>query len=68
MKLVADADVVIENYRPGVKDRLGINYEDCRKVNPRIVYGSISGFGQSGPYRDRPGVDQIAQGLSLIHI
>ena len=63
MKLVADADVVIENYRPGVKDRLGINYEDCRKVNPRIVYGSISGFGQSGPYRDRPGVDQIAQGM-----
>jgi formyl-CoA transferase len=46
-----------------VKDRLGINYDDCRKVNPRIVYGSISGFGQSGPYRDRPGVDQIAQGM-----
>ncbi len=63
MKLVAQADVVIENYRPGVKDRLGINYDDCRAVNPRIVYGSISGFGQSGPYRDRPGVDQIAQGM-----
>ncbi len=63
MKLVKDADVVIENYRPGVKDRLGINYDACRAVNPRIVYGSISGFGQSGPYRDRPGVDQIAQGM-----
>ncbi len=62
-KLVRDADVVIENYRPGVKDRLGINYDACRAVNPRIVYGSISGFGQSGPYRDRPGVDQIAQGM-----
>jgi crotonobetainyl-CoA:carnitine CoA-transferase CaiB-like acyl-CoA transferase len=62
-KLVKDADVVIENYRPGVKHRLGINYDACREVNPRIVYGSISGFGQDGPYADRPGVDQIAQGM-----
>ena len=63
MKLAKDADVIVENYRPGVKHRLGIDYEAVREVNPRIVYGSISGFGQSGPYRDRPGVDQIAQGL-----
>ena len=63
LKLAAKADVVVENYRPGVKHRLGIDYEDCRAVNPRIIYGSISGFGQDGPYGDRAGVDQIAQGL-----
>jgi crotonobetainyl-CoA:carnitine CoA-transferase CaiB-like acyl-CoA transferase len=63
LRLVRDADVVVENYRPDVKHRLGVDYEACRKENPRIIYGSISGFGQSGPYRDRPGVDQIAQGL-----
>ena len=63
MRLAKDADVIVENYRPGVKHRLGIDYEAVREVNPRIVYGSISGFGQEGPYRDRPGVDQIAQGL-----
>jgi formyl-CoA transferase len=63
LKLAKDADVVVENYRPGVKHRLGVDYEACQAVNPRIVYGSISGFGQSGPYRDRPGVDQIAQGM-----
>lgn len=62
-KLVADADVVVENFRPGVKHRLGIDYEACAKVNPRIVYGSLSGFGQEGPYAGRPGLDQIAQGL-----
>jgi formyl-CoA transferase len=62
-KLVKDADIVVENYRPDVKRRLGIDYESLRAVNPRIIYGSISGFGQSGPYRDRPGVDQIAQGM-----
>ena len=62
-KLVKDADVVVENYRSAVKHRLGIDYEACRKVNPRIVYGSISGFGQTGPYGKRPGVDQIAQGM-----
>ncbi len=62
-KLVKDADVVVENYRSAVKFRLGIDYEACRKVNPRIVYGSISGFGQTGPYGKRPGVDQIAQGM-----
>jgi len=62
-KLAAKADVVVENFRPDVKHRLGIDYEALSKVNPKIVYASISGFGQSGPYRDRPGYDQIAQGL-----
>jgi crotonobetainyl-CoA:carnitine CoA-transferase CaiB-like acyl-CoA transferase len=62
-KLAAKADVVVENFRPDVKHRLGIDYEALSAVNPRIVYASISGFGQSGPYRDRPGYDQIAQGL-----
>ena len=62
-KLAAKADVVVENFRPDVKHRLGIDYEALSKINPKIVYASISGFGQSGPYRDRPGYDQIAQGL-----
>ena len=62
-QLAKDADVIVENYRADVKHRLGIDYETIRQINPRIVYGSISGFGQEGPYRDRPGVDQIAQGL-----
>src|SRR5262244_535302 len=62
-RLVAKADVLVENYRPDVKHRLGIDYETLSKVNPRLVYASISGFGQSGPYRDRPGYDQIAQGM-----
>ncbi len=62
-QLAKDADVIVENYRADVKHRLGIDYETIRQLNPRIVYGSISGFGQEGPYRDRPGVDQIAQGL-----
>ena len=63
LAMAKDADVIVENYRAGVKHRLGIDYESVKAVNPRIVYGSISGFGQSGPYRDRPGVDQIAQGM-----
>ena len=62
-RLAADADIVVENYRPDVKTRLGIDYETLGPLNPRLIYASISGFGQSGPYRDRPGVDQIAQGL-----
>jgi formyl-CoA transferase len=62
-RLVKRADVLVENYRPDVKRRLGIDYETLSKENPRLVYGSISGFGQSGPYRDRPGYDQIAQGM-----
>jgi crotonobetainyl-CoA:carnitine CoA-transferase CaiB-like acyl-CoA transferase len=63
MKLAKKADVVVENYRPDVKHRLGIDYESLKRVNPRIILASISGFGQDGPYRDRPGFDQIAQGL-----
>ena len=63
MKLVAGADVVVENYRPDVKNRLGIDYEGLRTVNKRIVLGSISGFGQDGPYANRPGFDQVAQGM-----
>ena len=62
-KLVEQSDVIVENYRSAVKHRLGIDYEPCAKVNPRIVYASIAGFGQDGPYGKRPGVDQIAQGL-----
>ena len=63
MKMAAKADVIVENYRPVVKFNLGIDYESVRKINPRIVYASISGFGQTGPYKDRPGLDQIAQGM-----
>jgi len=62
-RLVETADVVVENMRPPVKFELGVDYERVRAVNPRIVYGSISGFGQDGPYGGRGGVDQIAQGL-----
>ena len=65
-RLVKRADVVIENYRPDVKYRLGLDYESLAKINPRIILASISGFGQDGPYRDRPGFDQIAQGMSGI--
>jgi crotonobetainyl-CoA:carnitine CoA-transferase CaiB-like acyl-CoA transferase len=63
-RLVAGADVVVENYRPDVKRRLGIEYEMLSRENPRLIYASISGFGQEGPYRDRPGYDQIVQGMS----
>jgi crotonobetainyl-CoA:carnitine CoA-transferase CaiB-like acyl-CoA transferase len=63
LKLVETADVVVENYRPDVKDRLGIGYEALRAVNPRIILASVSGFGQTGPYRTRAGFDQIAQGM-----
>jgi crotonobetainyl-CoA:carnitine CoA-transferase CaiB-like acyl-CoA transferase len=62
-QLVKDIDVVVENYRPDVKFRLGIDYETLKAINPRLIYGSISGFGQDGPYRERPGFDQIAQGM-----
>lgn len=64
MRLVAGADVVVENMRASVKHRLGIAWDDVHAVNPRLVYGSISGFGQDGPYGARAGVDQIAQGMS----
>src|SRR5882757_369001 len=62
-RLVAGADVVVENFRPDVKHRLGIDYEALSAVNPRLVYASISGFGQTGPLATRPGFDQIAQGM-----
>ena len=60
------ADVVIENYRPGVAARLGIDYATLRAINPRIIYASISGFGQTGPWSQRPGFDLIAQAMSGI--
>jgi crotonobetainyl-CoA:carnitine CoA-transferase CaiB-like acyl-CoA transferase len=62
-RLVKKADVLIENFRPDVKKRLGIDYKALARINPRLVYASISGFGQDGPYADRPGFDQIAQGM-----
>jgi crotonobetainyl-CoA:carnitine CoA-transferase CaiB-like acyl-CoA transferase len=62
-RMVKKADVVVENFRPDVKKRLGIDHAQLAKINPKLVYASISGFGQSGPYRDRPGFDQIAQGM-----
>ena len=64
LKLVEQADIVVENFRKDVKYRLGIDYETLKKVNPALVYGSISGFGQAGPYSERPGVDQVVQGMS----
>ena len=62
-KLVSKSDIVVENFRPDVKHRLGIDYETLKKLNDRLIYASISGFGQNGPYKDRPGFDQIAQGM-----
>ena len=66
LRLAEQADVVVENMRPGVTRRLGVDFDAVRKRNPRIVYGSISGFGQYGPYTSRPSIDQIAQGMSGI--
>src|SRR4029078_12129740 len=66
LRLVKTADVVVENFRPDVKDGLATAYESLKKVNKRVILASISGFGQDGPYRMRPGFDQIAQGLSGI--
>ena len=63
MRLVKTADIIVENMRAQVKHRLKVAYDDVKEVNPRIVYGSISGFGQTGPYGHRAGVDQIAQGM-----
>ncbi len=65
-RMAQQADVVVENFRPDVKTRLGIDYKVLAKLNSRLVYASISGFGQDGPYRDRPGFDQIAQGMGGI--
>ena len=63
MKLVETSDVVVENFRPDVKERLGVDYESLKSRNPKIILASISGFGQDGPYAKRPGFDQIAQGM-----
>jgi crotonobetainyl-CoA:carnitine CoA-transferase CaiB-like acyl-CoA transferase len=65
-KLVSTADVLLENFRPDVKHRLGIDYESLAKINSKLVYASISGFGQTGPYATRPGFDQIAQGMGAL--
>lgn len=64
MQLVEKADIIVENFRKDVKFRLGIDYESVKQVNPAIIYGSISGFGQGGPYSERPAVDQVIQGMS----
>jgi crotonobetainyl-CoA:carnitine CoA-transferase CaiB-like acyl-CoA transferase len=63
-QLIRHADVMITNFRPGVMTRLGLDYEACRAINPRLVYGSITGYGNEGPWRDRPGQDLLAQSLS----
>ncbi len=65
-RLVKTADIVLENYRPGVTKRLGIDYETLSKINPRLIYASISGFGQTGPWAERPGFDLIAQAMAGI--
>ena len=64
LRLARDADILVENYRPGAMKRLGLGYEDLKAVNPRLVYTSISGFGQTGPWADRPGFDLMAQAMS----
>lgn len=66
LELVKKADVVTENFRPGVMDRLGLGYEDLKKVNPRIIFASVSGYGSYGPYSQRPGYDVISQGMGGI--
>ena len=66
LDLAKGADVVVENFTPGVMSRFGLDYETVKGVNPKIIYCSISGFGQSGPYKDRPAYDQIMQGISGI--
>ena len=66
LKLAKEADIIVENFRPGVTKKLGIDYESIRKINPAIIYASISGFGQTGPYGKKGGFDIIAQGVSGI--
>jgi CoA:oxalate CoA-transferase len=63
-KLIARADVMIQNFRPGVIERLGLSYPEVREINPRIIYGTITGYGSRGPWRDKPGQDLLAQSLS----
>lgn len=65
-QLVAQADVIIQNFRPGVMERIGLDYESVRAINPRIVYGSATGYGDDGPWKDRPGQDLLAQSISGI--
>jgi formyl-CoA transferase len=62
-KLAQDADILLENYRPGVMDKLGLGYETLHKMNPRLIYGTLSGFGSYGPYSQRPGYDIVSQGM-----
>ena len=64
LRIAAQADILLENYRPGVAERLGLGYEAMKDLNPRLIYCSVSGFGQTGPYRERGGVDRIAQAMS----
>ena len=64
LKLAAESDVIVENFTPGVMERFGLSYDEVKKVNNKIVYCSISGFGQTGPYKSRPAMDQIMQGVS----
>ena len=64
LKLISQADVIVHNFRPGVIDRLGLDYESVKKVNPEIVYGEISGYGTEGPWRSKPGQDLLVQSLS----
>lgn len=65
-RLIESADIIVENFRPGVLDRLGLGYEDARALNPAIIYGAVSGFGRTGPYGQRPGYDLMAQAMSGI--
>src|SRR3546814_14096710 len=67
-KLAKTADILVENYRPGVMKKLGCGYEDPSKINPGLIYASISGFDQSGPWASRPGVDMMAQAMSGVRI
>lgn len=63
-ELVKKADVIIQNFRPGVIERLGLGYEDVKRINPRVIYGSATGYGAEGPFKDRPGQDLLAQSIS----
>jgi len=62
-RMIKQSDIIVENFRPGAADRLGLGYEQVKKINPKIIYCSISGFGQDGPYRELPGFDQTLQGM-----
>jgi formyl-CoA transferase/CoA:oxalate CoA-transferase len=62
-RMIRQSDIIVENFRPGAADRLGLGYEQVKKINPKIIYCSISGFGQDGPYRELPGFDQTLQGM-----